>query len=119
MAEGVADRIRRLVEAISRLEQEIGVEAEIMKDQFAKAAAAMPQDKNYFLSGVQTSSVVKSYLLSSRGVEVHGEGIIPIPEFIDSVMRFANYPKRKIEVMTILAAHLQNIYAMIGSQQAQ
>ena len=119
VAEAVTERIRRLVEAISRLEQEIGVEAEIMKDHYSKAAAAMPQDKSYFLSGVQTGSVVKSYLLTSRGIEVHGEGIIPISEFMDSVMRFANYPKRKIEVLTDLAAHLQNIYTMIGSQQAQ
>ena len=119
MAEAVSDRIRRLVEAISRLEHEIGIEVEIMKDNYSKAAAAMPQDKSYFLSGLQTGSVVKSYLLSSRGIEVHGEGIISSPEFIDSVMRFANYPKRKIEVLTHLATHLQNIYIMISSHQAQ
>jgi hypothetical protein len=119
VAEGAVDRIRYLVEAMSRLEQEISVEAEVMKDQYAKAAAAMPKDKSYFLSGVQTGSVVKSYLLTSSGVEVHGEGTIPIPEFIDNVMRFANYPNRKIEVLTGLATHLQNIFTMIGSQQAQ
>ncbi len=115
MSEGATDRIRRLVEAISRLEQEIAIEAEIMKDQYTKAAAAMPQEKSYFLSGVQTGSVVKSYLLTSRGVEEHGEGTISISEFIDNVMRFASHPKRKIEVLADLATHLQNIYSMIGS----
>lgn len=119
MVEGITDRIRRLVEALSRLEQEINVEAELMKDLYARAAAAMPQDKSYFLSGVQTSPVVRSYLLTNTGIEVHGEGTISIPEFIDSVMRFANFPNRKIEVLAVLATHLQSIYALIGSQQAQ
>jgi hypothetical protein len=79
----------------------------------------MPEDKNYFLNGVQTGSVVKSYLLTRRGIEVPGEATIPIPEFIDSVLKFANYPKRKIEVLGDLATHLQSIYTLIGSQQAQ
>jgi hypothetical protein len=104
---------------MNKLELEIGAEAEAVKGLYAKAATAMPEDKSYFLSGVQTGSVVKSYLLTSRGVEVHGEGIVPIPEFIDSVMKFANYPKRKIEVLNDLAIHLQNIQAMASSQEAQ
>jgi hypothetical protein len=119
VSEGVADRIRHLVEAMNRLELQIAGEAEILKDHYVKAAAAMPENKNYFLSGVQTGSVVKSYLLTRKGIEVHGEGTVPIAEFIDSVLRFANYPKRKIEVLNELATHLQNIYALIGSQEAQ
>lgn len=119
MSEGVADRIRHLVEAMNRLELQIASEVEILKDHYVKASAAMPEDKNYFLNGVQTGSVVKSYLLTRKGIEVPGEGIIPIPEFIDSVLKFANYPKRKIEVLNDLATHLQHIYAMIGSQEAQ
>jgi hypothetical protein len=119
VSEGAADRIRHLVEAMNRLELQIAGEAEILKDHYVKAAAAMQEDKNYFLSGVQTGSVVKSYLLTRKGIEVHGEGTVPIPEFIDSVLRFANYPKRKIEVLSELATHLQNIYALIGSQEAQ
>jgi len=119
VAERLSDRIHHLVEAMNKLELEIGAEAEAVKGLYAKAATAMPEDKSYFLSGVQTGSVVKSYLLTSRGVEVHGEGIVPIPEFIDSVMKFANYPKRKIEVLNDLAIHLQNIQAMASSQEAQ
>lgn len=118
MAEGVNDRVRHLVEEMNKLELEIAKEAEAIKGLYAKAAAAMPEDKSYFLNGVQTGSVVKSYLLTSRGVEVHGEGAVPIPEFIDSIMRFANYPKRKIEVLNDLVVHLQNIYALIGAQEA-
>jgi hypothetical protein len=119
MSEGIADRILRLVEALNRLELQIASEAEVLKNQYVKAAAAMPEDKNYFLNGVQTSSMVKSYLLTRRGIEVPGEGIVQIQEFIDSVLRFANYPKRKIEVLNDLATHLQNIYALIGSQETQ
>jgi hypothetical protein len=120
VSEGVlADRIHRLVEAMNRLDFQITGEAEVLKDHYVKAAAAMPEDKHYFLSGVQTGSVVKSYLLTRKGIEVHGEGTVPIPEFIDNVLRFANYPKRKIEVLSELVTHLQRIYALIGSQQAQ
>ena len=116
---GLGDRIRHLVEAMNRLELQITGEAEVLKDHYVKAAAAMPEDKNYFLSGMQTGSVVKSYLLTRKGIEVHGEGTVPIPEFIDNVLKFANHPKRKIEVLSDLVTHLQNIYALIGSQEAQ
>jgi hypothetical protein len=118
MSEGMADRVHHLVEAMNRLELQIANEAEVLKDRYIKAAAAMPEDKNYFLNGVQTGSVVKSYLLTRRGIEVPGEGTIQIPEFIDSVLRFANYPKRKIEVLSDLVTHLQNVYALVGSQEA-
>jgi hypothetical protein len=100
MSEGMADRIRHLVEAMNRLELQIAGEAEILKDRYIKAAAA-------------------SYLLTRKGIEVPGEGTVQIPEFIDSVLKFANYPKRKIEVLSDLATHLQSIYVLIGSQEAQ
>jgi hypothetical protein len=115
----VYERIRQLAEAMSRLEIEITHETEALKEQYVKVADAMPADKNYFLNGVQTGSVVKSYLLTRNGIEVPGEATIPIPDFLDSVLRFANYPKRKIEVLNDLVTHLQNIYKMIGSQQVQ
>lgn len=119
VTEGIAERVHHLVEAMNRLELQITNEAEAIKDHYAKASAAMPEDKNYFLNGVQTGSVVKSYLLTRRGVEVPGEGTMQVPEFIDNALRFANYPKRKIEVLGDLATHLQNIHALIGSQEAQ
>jgi hypothetical protein len=46
--------------------------------------------------------------------EVLGEEFISIDIFIDNVLRFANYPKRKIEVMKDLAMHLQKISQMIS-----
>lgn len=119
VTEGLADRIRHLVEAMNRLELQIASEVEMIKDHYSNASAAMPEDKSYFLNGVQTGSVVKSYLLTRKGVEVPGEGIMQVPEFIDSVIRFANYPKRKIEVLNDLTVHLQNVYVLIGSQEAQ
>jgi hypothetical protein len=119
VTEAIADRIRHLVEAMNRLELQIASEVEVIKDHYVKASAAMPEDKSYFLNGVQTGSVVKSYLLTRKGVEVPGEGTVQIPEFIDSAIRFANYPKRKIEVLNDLALHLQNVYSLTGTQQAQ
>jgi hypothetical protein len=119
VAAETADRIQRLVETMNRLELQIAAEVELIKERYAKAAAAMPDGKSYFLNGVQAGSVVKSYLLTRRGVEVPGESTIQIPEFIDSVIRFANYPKRKIEVLTDLAAHLQGVYALVETQEAQ
>lgn len=119
MTEPTVSRVRHLVEAMSRLELQIAAEVESIKDNYVKAAAIMSEDKSYFLNGIQTGSVVKSYLLTRRGIEVPGEGIMQIPEFIDSVFRFASYPKRKIEVLGDLAAHLQNVYALIKTQEAQ
>ncbi|MEW6605678.1 MAG: hypothetical protein AB1351_13460 [Thermoproteota archaeon] len=113
------DRIRNLIGVMNRLEIQIAEEVESIKDQYSKAAAAMPEDKSYFLNGVQAGSVVKSYLLTRRGIEVPGEKTVQIPEFIDNVIRFANYPKRKIEVLSDLSKHLQNVYALIGTQEAQ
>ena len=118
MTEAIADRILHLVEAMNRLELQIASEVEVIKDYYVKAAAAMPEDKSYFLNGLQTGSVVKSYLLTRKGVEVPGEGVVEIPQFIDGAIRFANYPKRKIEVLNDLLLHLQNVYSL-GTQQAQ
>jgi hypothetical protein len=56
----------------------------------------------------------KSYLLTCKGIEVVGEEVIPIPEFIENVVRFANYPNKKIEVLKELATHLQKINQMVA-----
>jgi hypothetical protein len=113
----VFEGIRRLEAEMGELERDIAKETEKMKSLYQNAAALVPAEKSYYLIGVQTGSVVKAYLLTREGVGVQGEGVIPITEFIDSVMRFANYPKRKIEVLGDLAGHLEKIYAMLGSQQ--
>jgi len=117
MLEEVTEKISSLGKELNRLEMEITVTTDVIKDYFVRASYDMPDGKSYFLNGVQTGPVVKSYLLSRRGIEVPGEDIMQIPEFIESVLRFANYPKRKIEVLSDLLAHLQNI--LVTNQKAQ
>ena len=56
----------------------------------------------------------RQVIFTCKGIEVLGEEVISIDMFIDSVLRFANYPKRKIEVMKDLAMHLQKISQMIS-----
>src|SRR5919112_5651557 len=113
MVEEITEKISRLVDALNKLELEIAIATDVIKEYYVRASHAMPDGKSYFLSGVQTGSVIKSYLLTRRGVEVPGEETVQIPEFIECVLRFANYPKRKIEVLRDLSAHLESIYLMI------
>jgi hypothetical protein len=113
MVEEITEKVRRLVDALNKLELEITIATDMMKDYYGRASHAMPEDKSYFLNGVQTGSVIKSYLLTRRGIEVPGEETIQIPDFIECVLRFANYPKRKIEVLSDLLAHLEAIHLMI------
>src|SRR5215212_8534729 len=118
MVEDITERISRLEDALNKLDLEIAITTDVIKDYYVRASHDMPEGQSYFLNGVQTGSVVKSYLLTRNGIEVPGEEIIQIPEFIDSVLRFANYPKRKIEVLSDLSAHLESIYAMIQKAEA-
>ena len=113
MSEEITKKINLLVDALSKLELEIAIATDVMKEHYVRASHAMPDGKSYFLSGVQTGPVIKSYLLTRQGIEVPGEGIMQIPEFIETVLRFANYPKRKIEVLSDLLSHLHNIHLMI------
>jgi len=115
----VTERIHQLVDDMNKLEQEIALATDSIKECYVEASTYMPDDKSYFLNGVQTGSVVKSYLLTKRGIEIPGEGSIKIPEFIESVMRFANYARRKLEVLSDLSNHLENIYAMIDRRVDQ
>jgi len=113
MVEEITEKINRLVESLNKLELEIAAATNMMKECYVRASHSMPDDKSYFLNGVQTGSVIKSYLLTRRGVEVPGEETVQIPEFIECVLRFANYPKRKIEVLRDLSAHLVSIHSLI------
>ena len=107
-------RINDLIDSMSLLEQKITNETEIIKEHYPKASFAMKETQNYFLNGIQDGQPAKSYLLTCKGIEVLGEEVISIDMFIDNVLRFANYPKRKIEVMKDLAMHLQKISQMIS-----
>ena len=114
----MSDRIRKLEAQLERLEGEITAETGRLKSLLSNAADLLPQDKSYYLVGIQTGPIVKAYHLTCNGVGVQGEGPVSIGEFIDSAMRFANFPKRKIEVLNDLENHLQAIRSMIGFQQA-
>ena len=108
-----AQRINELSNKMSIIEDEIANETEILKGSYIKASSAMKETQHYVLTGIKTDQPTKSYLLTGRGVEVIGEEVLPISNFIDSVLRFANYPKRKIEVLKDLVKHLQNVTQMI------
>jgi hypothetical protein len=113
MAVDIMEGINRLVERMKLMEEDIEKEAELLKQEYLKASNSMPESQNYFLNGIQAAHIAKSYLMTRRGIEVLGEDVIPIPTFIDSVIQFANYPKRKIEVMVSLAKHLEKINELV------
>lgn len=100
-------RVNELVKRMSVLEDSIAVETEYIKEVYAKASKSMSESQHYFLNGVQASPVAKSYLLTKKGIEVVGEEAIPISTFIDEVLNFATYPKKKIDVLMVLAKHLE------------
>jgi hypothetical protein len=100
-------RVNELVKRMSLLEESIGVETEYIKGLYVKASKSMSDTQHYFLNGIQASPVAKSYLVTKKGIEVVGEEAIPIPTFIDEVLNFANYPIKKIEVLMVLAKHLE------------
>ena len=119
MLEDVTEKISLLVDSLNKLDLEITIATDVIKDYYNRASHDMPDGKSYFLNGVQTGPVVKSYLLTRQGVEVPGEEMMQIPEFIESALRFANYPKRKIEVLSDLLVHLQNIHVMNQKAELQ
>lgn len=100
-------RVNELVKRMSVLEDSIAVETKYIKEVYAKASKSMSESQHYFLNGVQASPVAKSYLLTKKGIEVVGEDAIPISTFIDEVLNFATYPKKKIDVLMVLAKHLE------------
>ena len=100
-------RVNELVKRMNVLEDSIAVETEYIKEVYAKASKSMSGSQHYFLNGVQASPVAKSYLLTKKGIEVVGEEAIPISTFIDEVLNFAIYPKKKIDVLMVLAKHLE------------
>jgi len=100
-------RVNELVKRMNVLENSIAVETEYIKEVYAKASKSMSESQHYFLNGVQATPVAKSYLLTKKGIEVVGEEAIPISTFIDEVLNFANYPKKKIDVLMVLSKHLE------------
>lgn len=112
----VLSQINKLNDKMKTIEEEIKVQTEILKELFSMFSLSMKESQNYLLTGIQTAPVSKSYLVTFRGIEVLGEETIPIPTFIDNAMRFANYPKRRIEVLKELAIHLDGLRNMIETE---
>lgn len=110
----VLKKIGELDDKMKIIEDEIGVQTEILKELFLKYSLLMKQSQNYLLTGIQTSPASKSYLVTFRGIEVLGEEAIPVPIFIENAVHFAKYPKRKIEVLKELAMHLEGISRLIA-----
>jgi hypothetical protein len=112
--EDVVKEINELVNQIKIIEEQIADKTKLIRDFFIKASSAMTEKQNYLLTGIQLAAVTKPYLLTFRGIEVvEEEEVIPTSEFIDNVIRFANYPDKKIGVLKELAAHLEKIDQLV------
>ena len=107
-------RISQLLNKMTILEGNIAEEFEVLKEKYLKASSSMPDTQTYLLAGIQANPTSKSYLLTNKGIEVLGEEPTPLTAFLDNVIRYANWPKRKIEVLMELANHLQKIIQMIN-----
>ncbi|MGD1836519.1 MAG: hypothetical protein ACPKPY_00490 [Nitrososphaeraceae archaeon] len=101
--------INQLTRKIDIIEQDIKNTTKKIINDYKSISLDMNQSQSYFLSGVQSRMPAKSYLLTHKGIEVLGEEVIDIEEFINEVITFANNPKRKIEVLSDLVTHLDKI----------
>ena len=101
--------INQLTKKIDIIEQDIKNTTKKIINDYKSISLDMNQSQSYFLSGVQSRMPAKSYLLTHKGIEVLGEEVIDIEEFINEVITFANNPKRKIEVLSDLVTHLDKI----------
>ena len=101
--------INQLTKKIDIIEEDIKNTTKKIINDYKIISSDMSQNQSYFLSGVQSRMPAKSYLLTYKGIEVLGEEVIDIEEFINEVITFANNPKRKIEVLRDLVTHLDKI----------
>ena len=99
--------INELTKKINQIENDIQNAIGIVIKEYRNTSEKMIENQSYFLSGIQYGIPGKSYLLTSKGIEVLGEETIEIGVFINDVINYANNPTRKIEVLKDLATHLQ------------
>lgn len=99
--------INELTNKINQIENDIQNATGIVVKEYRITSEKMDENQSYFLSGIQYGIPGKSYLLTSKGIEVLGEETLEIGEFINQVINYANNPSRKIEVLKDLATHLQ------------
>ena len=98
--------ISELTEKIDQIEKDIQQDTNKVIEEYKSISEKMNGNQSYFLSGIQYGLPGKSYLLTSKGIEVLGEETIEISKFINDVINFANNPKRKIEILRDLVTHL-------------
>ena len=98
--------INELSGKIDQIEKDIQNDTNKVIEEYKNISANMGESQSYFLSGIQYGVPGKSYLLTSKGIEVLGEETIEISKFINDVITFANNPKRKIEILRDLVIHL-------------
>jgi hypothetical protein len=98
--------INQLTEKIDQIEKDIQYDTDKVIQEYKSISEKMNENQSYFLSGIQYGLPGKSYLLTSKGIEVLGEETIEISKFINDVINFAANPKRKIEILRDLVTHL-------------
>jgi hypothetical protein len=98
--------INELTKKINQIEGDIQNARSMVIKEYIKATETMDENQSYFLSGIQYGIPGKSYLFTSKGIQVLGEETIEIGVFINDVINFATNPKRKIEILRDLVTHL-------------
>lgn len=106
--------ISELTEKIDQIEKDIQQDTNKVIEEYKSISEKMNENHSYFLSGIQYGLPGKSYLLTSKGIEVLGEETIEISKFINDVINFANNPKRKIEILRDLVTHLHKAIETIN-----
>jgi len=107
--------INELTNKINQIENDIQNATGIVIKEYRITSEKMDENQSYFLSGIQYGIPGKSYLLTSKGIEVLGEETLEIGEFINQVINYANNPSRKIEVLKDLATHLQKFLESVDN----
>jgi hypothetical protein len=110
--------INELTKKINQIENDIQNATGLVIKEYRITTEKMDENQSYFLSGIQYGMPGKSYLLTSKGIEVLGEETIEIGEFINLVINYANNPTRKIEVLKDLVTHLQKFLESINNTPA-
>ena len=110
--------INELTNKINQIENDIQNATGIVVKEYRITSEKMDENQSYFLSGIQYGIPGKSYLLTSKGIEVLGEETLEIGEFINQVINYANNPSRKIEVLKDLVTHLQKFLESMNNSLA-
>ena len=107
--------INELTKMINQIENDIQNAIGIVIKEYRTTTEEMDENQSYFLSGIQYGIPGKSYLLTSKGIEVLGEETIEIDVFITQVI---NNPSRKIEVLKDLVTHLQKFLESMNNSSS-